>query len=113
MRKILLGFAGILLLTGCVETMAFIGPTSSAVGGGNVMRSSLTSALDLGIQKTTGKSTVEHAMSFSQEHNPEKTKEKCVSFLEATESEVCALLKKKVSMLTSQINENSKIKVLD
>ena len=52
-------------------------------------------------------------MSFSQEHNPEKKKEKCVSFLEATESEVCALLKKKVSMLRSQINENSKIKVLD
>ena len=60
MRKILLGFAGILILTGCVETMAFIGPTSSAVGGGNVMRSSITSALDLGIKKTTGKSTFEH-----------------------------------------------------
>ena len=52
-------------------------------------------------------------MSFSQEHNPEKKKEKCVSFLEATESEVCALLKNKVSMLRSKINENSKIKVLD
>ena len=100
-------------LTSCAETVAFLGPASTAAGGGNIARSSLTTALDYGIKKSTGKSSIEHAIGFAEKHNSKREKVKCVSFLELTETEVCSILKKRVSELRSQINKNSKIKILD
>ena len=102
-----------IFLTGCAETMAFLGPASTAAGGGNVMRSSITSAVDFGIKKSTGKSSLEHAVSFAEKHNPDRKKVKCVNFLEVTETEVCSILKKRVTELKRQIDKNSKIKILD
>ena len=102
-----------MFLTGCAETMAFLGPVSTAAGGGNIIRSSVTSAVDYGIKKSTGKSSIEHAFNFAEKHNPDRKKVKCVMFLEATESEVCTILKKRMSELRRQIEVNSKIKILD
>ena len=62
---------------------------------------------------TTGKSSIEHALSFAEKHNPERKKVKCVNFLEITETEVCSILKERVTELRSQINKSSKIKILD
>ena len=100
-------------LTSCAETVALLGPASTAAGSGNIARSSITTALDFGIRKSTGKSSIEHAIEFAEKHNSEKEKVKCVNFLELTETEVCSILKKRVSELRSQINKNSKIKILD
>ena len=50
---------------------------------------------------------------FAEKNNPKREKEKCVNFLEATESEVCTILKKRVSELRRKIDQNSKIKILD
>ena len=102
-----------MFLTGCAETVAFLGPVSTAAGGGNVVRSTVTSAVDYGIKKSTGRSSIEHAIGLAEKHNPERKKVKCVSFLEVTESEVCSVLKKRVSELKSQISKSSKIKILD
>ena len=113
MRKILLSIGLTILLTGCAETVAILGPASTAVGSGNIARSTFTSALDYGIKKSTGKSSIEHAIGFAEKHNPERKKVKCVNFLEITETEVCSLLKKRVSELRRKIDVNSKIKILD
>ena len=113
MKKILISVTLTMFLTGCAETMAFLGPASTAAGGGNIMRSSLTSAIDYGIKKSTGKSSIEHAINFADKHNPERKKVKCVNFLEVTETEVCSILKKRVTELKSRINKSSKIKTLD
>tara|TARA_B100001057_G_scaffold156464_1_gene156904 strand:+ start:1265 stop:1573 length:309 start_codon:yes stop_codon:yes gene_type:complete len=102
-----------MFLTSCAETVAFLGPASTAAGGGNVVRSTFTSAVDYGIKKSTGKSSIEHAIGLAEKHNPERKKVKCVSFLEVTESEVCSILKKRVTELRGQINKSSKIKILD
>ena len=102
-----------MFLTGCAETMAFLGPASTAAGGGNIVRSSITSAVDYGIKKSTGKSSLEHAIGLAEKHNPERKKVKCVNFLEVTESEVCSMLKKRVTELRSRINKSSKINILD
>ena len=102
-----------MFLTSCAETIAFLGPASSAAGGGNIARSTFTSVVDLGIKKSTGKSSLEHAIGIAEKHNPEREKVKCVSFLEVTESEVCSILKKRVSDLRSKINKHSKVKILD
>ena len=113
LKKILFSLAILALLTGCVNSVALLGPASTAAGGGNIARSTLTSAIDFGIKRSTGKSSFEHAMAFSDKHNPEKKKVKCVNFLEATESEVCAILNKRASELREKIALKSKIKILD
>ena len=113
MKKVFISLIVTMFLTGCAETMAFLGPASTAAGGGNIARSTFTSALDYGIKKSTGKSSIEHAIGFAEKHNPERKKVKCVNFLEVTETEVCSILKKRVSQLRSKINTNSKIKILD
>ena len=113
MRKIFISLLLATFVSGCAETVAFLGPASTAAGGGNLTRSTLTSALDYGIKKSTGKSSIEHAIGFAEKHNPEREKVKCVNFLEITETEVCSILKKRVSELKSQINKSSKIKILD
>ena len=113
MKKILISLTLVVSLSGCAETVAFLGPASTAVGNGNLARSSLTTVVDLGIKKSTGKSSIEHAIDFTEKHNPDRKKVKCVSFLEATESEVCSILTNRVSELKSKINQNSKIKILD
>ena len=116
MRRILLSISTLILLTGCAETVAFLGPVSSMAGGGNLARSTFTSTVDYGIKKSTGKSSIEHAMSFADKadkNNSDRKKEKCVNFLEMTETEVCSALKKRVSDLRSKIDKHSKVKILD
>ena len=103
----------LVFLSGCAETVALLGPASSLAGSGSVARSSVTTIVDYGIKKSTVKSSIEHAIVFADKNNPKREKEKCVNFLEATESEVCTILKKRVSELRRKIDQNSKIKILD
>ena len=41
----------LLLFSGCAETMALLGPASTSIGGGNVLRSTLSSTLSYGVKK--------------------------------------------------------------
>ena len=102
-----------LFVTGCAETMALLGPASTSIGGGKVTQSAISSAVNFGVKKQTGKSPMEHALAYAERHNPERKKIKCVNFLEITETEVCSILKKRVSELRRKIDVNSKIKILD
>ncbi len=133
MKKILVSLLGLLLLTGCAESLALLGPTSSAITGGNIAQSAFSSAVNYGVKKQTGKSPMEHAIAYAEEINPEKKKEPCLSFAEKTNSEICAIVKKQLeltkfkilmrskdksikdltSSLKPNINKKSKIKYLD
>ena len=110
MKKILGFLVGLTLLTGCAETLALLGPTSSAVIGGNVAQSVFSSAVNYGVKKQTGKSPMEHAMTYAEEMNPQKKKEPCLSFAEKTNSEICAIVKKQLKITKSKISKNSKQK---
>ena len=83
----------LVFLSGCVESVALIGPMS---GSGNVAQSALSSSISYGVQKQTGKSPMEHAIAYAEKHNPEKKKSKCVSFIEGTNSEICEAVKKNI-----------------
>ena len=133
MKKTLGFLLGLILLTGCVESLALLGPTSTAVTGGNIAQSALSSAVNYGVKKQTGKSAMEHAIIYAEEMNPQKNKEPCLSFVEKTNSEICAIVKKQLkitklkilnkskersikdltSSLQPNINKKSKIKYLD
>ena len=108
MKKILGCLLGITLLTGCAESLALLGPTSSAVTGGNIAQSVFSTTLNYGVKKQTGKSPMEHAIAYAEEINPKKKKEPCLSFVEKTNSEICALLKKQLKLTKSKILRKTK-----
>ena len=108
MKKILGLLLGLTLLTGCVESLALLGPTSTAATGGNIVQSAFSSAVNYSVKKQTGKSTMEHAIAYAEEKNPEKKKEPCLSFVEKTNSEICAIVKKQLKLTKSKILIRSK-----
>ena len=119
MKKIFSVLAMAFLLSGCVESMALLGPASSVVGSGNVAQSAFSSTVSYGIKKQTGKSPSEHALAYVKKHNPENKSEKCVKFLEKTNSKTCAALnknidktKKKLVKVKKNIFSRSKIEDL-
>ena len=110
MKKILGCLLGLTLLTGCAESLALLGPTSTAVTGGNIAQSAFSSAVNYGVKKQTGKTPLEHAIAYAEEVNPEKKKEPCLSFAEKTNSEICAIVKKQLELSKSKILMRSKEK---
>ena len=112
MKKISGLLTALLLLSGCAETMALLGPASTSIGGGNVLRSSLSSAVSYGVKKQTGMSPTEHALAYAERINPEKTKEPCLSFVKKTNSEICAIVKKQLSLTKSKIINETRDKSL-
>jgi len=117
MKKILSFLLILTLLSGCAESLALLGTTSSAVTGGNVAQSAFSSAVNYGVKKQTGKSPIEHAIAYAEKHNPKKKKSKCVSFLQSTETELCEILKNNISqtkkiIIKTKIVKSSKIEDL-
>ena len=108
MKKIFGFLLGLTLLTGCAESLALLGPTSTAVTGGNIAQSALSSAVNYGVKKQTGKSAMEHVMTYAEERGLQKKKEPCLSFAEKTNSEICAIVKKQLKITKSKILEKSK-----
>ena len=107
MKKILGLLIGFSLLTGCAESLALLGPTSTAATGGNIVQAAFSSAVNYGVKKQTGKSPMEHAMAYAEEMNPQKNKEPCLSFAEKTNSEICAIVKKQLKITKSKILKKS------
>lgn len=102
-KKIFFLLSSTLLLNGCVETMALLGPAGSFVGGGNVVHSSISSAASYGVKKATGKSPMQHALAYAEENNPQRKKERCISFIDKTNSEACAIINKKVVLAQTNV----------
>ena len=110
----------LLIFNGCAESVALLGPASStALGGGNIMQSTLTSVASYGIKKQTGKSPSEHVVAYVKKNNPENKKEKCIEFIDATNTKTCAAVKenlsetrKKIVKIKNSILDKSKIENL-
>ena len=102
MKKILVLLASMFLLVGCVESMALLGPATGATNG-KIVQASAKSAISFGIKKKTGKSPIQHTLAYVKEKNPDKKKEKCISFIEKTNSEACAIAKKQVALAQTKI----------
>ena len=104
MKKISILLSLMFLLNGCFESVALLGPATGA-SNGRIVQSSLNTAVSYGIKKGTGKSPLEHALAYAKEKNPKKKKEPCLSFIDKTNSEICAIIKKKISSTQAKIKE--------
>ena len=107
MKKILLLLSTIFLLSGCAESLALLGPTSTAVTGGNIAQSALSSAVNYGVKKQTGKTPLEHAMAYTEEKNPERKKETCISSFKITKSEFCTIVKKQINSKSTALMDKT------
>ena len=92
------------LLNGCIESMALL----SGATNGKLVQSSVQQGLSYGIKKQTGKTPLQHALTYSEEKNPEKKKERCVSFIKATNSEACMIVNQKISYSQTVVKKNTK-----
>ena len=115
--------AGLLItlfaLNGCANSLALLGPVSTSVTGGKIAQSAISSAVSYGVKKQTGKSPSQHALAYVQKHNPENKKEKCIEFIDATNTKTCAAVKenlsetrKKIVKIKNSILDKSKIENL-
>ena len=119
MKKLIGLLITLLALNGCANSLAFLGPASTSVTGGNVAQSAVSSAVSYGVKKQTGKTPSQHALAYVQKHNPNNKKEKCIEFIDATNSKTCAAVKenlsetrKKIVKIKNSILDKSKIENL-
>ena len=100
-------FTLIFLLNGCVESVALLGSSVGGASSGKMVQSTLQSTISYGVKKQTGKTPLGHAISYAEEVNPEKKKEKCISFVEKTRSEFCTVIKKQITLTNTKIKEKT------
>ena len=103
MGRILVLFTTMLMLNGCAESVALLGTSISGASNGKILQSSLNSVVSYGVKKQTGKGPLEHVKAYAEKVNPEKKTEPCLSFLERTNSEICAIVKKHLILTKSKI----------
>jgi hypothetical protein len=102
MKKLSVLLTSMFFLVGCAESMALLGPLTGA-SNGKMLQSSLNSAVSYGVKKQTGKTPMQHALAYAEEKNPNKKKEKCISFIEKTNSEACMIARKQISLAKSTL----------
>ena len=98
-------FTLIILLNGCVESVALLGSSVGGASSGKIVQSTLQSTVSYGIKKHTGKTPLGHAIAYAEKNNPERKKETCISFIKKTRSEFCTIAKKKISLTNRAIKE--------
>ena len=134
MKKALSLLITLFLLNSCAESVALLGTTAGGASSGKMLQSSIHTATSYGIKKQTGKTPLGHALAYVEKVNPQNKKEPCLSFIEKTNSKVCAIMKNQISItknkiidkkeqnkslkelslsMQSSINKKSKIKYLD
>ena len=107
MKKIFGFLITFLILSGCAQSLALLGPASTSVTGGNLAQSAVSSSISYGVKKQTGKSPMEHVIAYAEKHNPDKRKEPCLSFVEKTNSEICVIVKKQLISTKSKLRKKS------
>jgi hypothetical protein len=107
MKKIFSLLTTLILLSSCAQSLALLGPATTTVTGGKLAQSAVSSSISYGVKKHTGKSPMEHAIAYAEEKNPNREKEPCLSFVEKTNSEICAIVKKQLNITKSKILKKS------
>ena len=69
MKKSIFFVAIIIILNGCAQFTAVLGPTFTMAKTGSLVQTSATMATSYGVKKKTGKSPGEHMNSFVKENS--------------------------------------------
>ena len=112
MKKVFFLLSSLFLLNGCAESVALLGSSVGGASSGKMLQSSLNTAISYGVKKQTGKGPLEHVLAYAEKVNPEKKQEPCLSFLQKTNSEICAIVKKQLHLTKSKIINETRDKSL-
>ena len=112
MKKVFFLLSSLFLLNGCAESVALLGGSVGGASSGKMLQSSLNTAISYGVKKQTGKGPLEHVLAYAEKVNPEKKQEPCLSFLQKTNSEICAIVKKQLHLTKSKIINETRDKSL-
>ena len=107
MKRIFILLTTMLLLNGCAESVALLGTSAGTASNGKILQSSFNSEISYGIKQQTGKGPIQHVIAYAEKINPEKEKEPCLSFIEKTNSEICAIVKKQLNITKSKIKNET------
>ena len=107
MKKSFLLLIALFLLNGCAESLALLGSSVGGASSGKMVQSSFNSAISYGIKQQTGKGPIQHVIAYAEKINPEKEKEPCLSFIEKTNSEICAIIKKQLNITKSKLKNET------
>ena len=107
MKRIFVLLTTMLLLNSCAESVALLGTSAGTASNGKILQSSFNSAISYGIKQQTGKGPIQHVIAYAEKINPEKEKEPCLSFIEKTNSEICAIVKKQLNITKSKITNET------
>ncbi len=102
MNKLLILLLSFIFLTGCINSMALLGPATGAANG-KVVQSSIQSAVSYGIKQQTGKSPFEHALAYTEQ----KDLENCNK--EEKETKKCSTLREKLLSAKSLVDKKDDI----
>jgi len=102
MRKLLILSLSFIFLTGCINSMALLGPATGAANG-KVVQSSIQSAVSYGIKQQTGKSPFEHALAYTEQ----KDLENCNK--QEKETKKCSTLREKLISAKSLVDKKDNI----
>ena len=105
MKKVLFFITALFLLNGCAESVALLSGSVGGASSGKMLQSSVNSAISYGVKHKTGKTPLGHVLAYAEEKNPERKKETCLSFIEGTKSELCAIAKKQISLTNTVVKE--------
>ena len=102
MKKLLILLLSFIFLTGCINSMALLGPATGA-SNGKVVQSSIQSAVSYGIKQQTGKSPFEHALAYSEQKDLENCNE------QKKETKKCLTLREKLLSAKSLVDKKDNI----
>ena len=108
MKRIFVLLTTMLLLNGCAESVALLGTSAGTASNGKILQSSFNSVVSYGIKQQTGKGPIQHVIAYAEKINPEKEKEPCLSFIEKTNSEICAIVKKQLNLTKTKIKNKKR-----
>ena len=72
MKKISFLIFNLVILSGCVQSTAMLGPALTAASTGNVLQTGFSYGANLTIKETTGKNTSEHIFDYKAKKRIEK-----------------------------------------
>ena len=76
MKNFFLLFIYFLFLTGCVQSVALLGPAFTVVKTGSIQQALVSETINYGVKQNTGKNISEHVMkSVSKESNNQECKD--------------------------------------
>jgi hypothetical protein len=102
MNKLLILLLSFIFLTGCINSMALLGPATGAANG-KVVQSSIQSVVSYGVKQQTGKSPFEHALAYSEQKDLENCNEK------KKETKKCSTLREKLLSAKSLVDKKDNI----